>query len=64
MNWDQLYQDRYSLSIYAEEYYEDECNDRPLCEDIHNTVETAVMGIDEISPEIEPINVQGGAYVN
>jgi hypothetical protein len=26
--------------------------------------ETAVMGIDEISPEIEPINVKGGAYVN
>ncbi len=35
-----------------------------LCEDIHKFTETNIMGIDEISPEIEPINVQGGAYVN
>ncbi len=28
------------------------------------SIEAAVMGIDLISPEIEPINVQGGAYVN
>ncbi len=26
--------------------------------------ETNILGIDEISPEIEPINVKGGAYVN
>ncbi len=39
-------------------------NSMLLCEDIHNSFETATMGIDEISPEIEPINVRGGAYVN
>ncbi len=35
-NWDQPYQVRYSLPVYAEEYYEDGFNNRPLCEDIHN----------------------------
>jgi hypothetical protein len=35
-NRDQLYQHRYSLLIYADEYYKDGFNDRLLCEDIHN----------------------------